>query len=216
MKNNENGRSMIEMLGVLAIVGVLSVGGIAGYTKAMTQYRINKTINQITHVSQNIRAFYATQRGDNKYSNLRAYSTCFSGGSLSTSFSGYLCSGAAIVQKAKLVPDDVYGGGDSGLENAFGGDFNIDGGAGYSGVFKIELTGIPEEACVAIATQNWEAVSAGILAVEVVGGNNYDLYCSKSWSISSCYDDRRLPIPLDKATSSCKSSDSNNLVFHFK
>ena len=35
MKNfeikNQNGRSMIEMLGVLAIIGVLSVGGIAGY-----------------------------------------------------------------------------------------------------------------------------------------------------------------------------------------
>ena len=29
------GRSMIEMLGVLSIVGVLSVGGIAGYSKAM-------------------------------------------------------------------------------------------------------------------------------------------------------------------------------------
>ena len=27
---NESGRSMIEMLGVLAIIGVLSVGGIAG------------------------------------------------------------------------------------------------------------------------------------------------------------------------------------------
>ena len=33
--NNEKGRSMIEMLGVLAIIGVLSVGGIAGYSKAM-------------------------------------------------------------------------------------------------------------------------------------------------------------------------------------
>lgn len=31
----EKGRSMIEMLGVLAIVGVLSVGGIAGYSKAI-------------------------------------------------------------------------------------------------------------------------------------------------------------------------------------
>jgi len=45
MKNlnvkNQNGRSMIEMLGVLAIIGVLSVGGIAGYSKAMTKYRIN-------------------------------------------------------------------------------------------------------------------------------------------------------------------------------
>jgi Tfp pilus assembly protein PilE len=42
IKLNEYGRSMIEMLGVLAIVGVLSVGGIAGYSKAMTNYKMNK------------------------------------------------------------------------------------------------------------------------------------------------------------------------------
>lgn len=42
MKNNQLGRSMIEMLGVLAIIGVLSVGGIAGYSKAMQMYAINK------------------------------------------------------------------------------------------------------------------------------------------------------------------------------
>ena len=38
------GRSMIEMLGVLAIIGVLSVGGIAGYSKAMEMYKVNKII----------------------------------------------------------------------------------------------------------------------------------------------------------------------------
>ena len=41
---NPLGRSMIEMLGVLAIIGVLSVGGIAGYSKAMMKYKINKTV----------------------------------------------------------------------------------------------------------------------------------------------------------------------------
>ena len=30
MKQKEKGRSMVEMLGVLAIIGVLSIGGIAG------------------------------------------------------------------------------------------------------------------------------------------------------------------------------------------
>ena len=34
------GRSMIEMLGVLAIVGILSVGAIAGFGKAMTTHRL--------------------------------------------------------------------------------------------------------------------------------------------------------------------------------
>ena len=59
---NQSGRSMIEMLGVLAIIGVLSVGGIAGYSKAMTKYRINKTIDQITQISQNVRMLYGRQR----------------------------------------------------------------------------------------------------------------------------------------------------------
>ena len=42
------GRSMVEMLGVLAIVGVLSVGAIAGYSKAMTKYKLNKQSEQIS------------------------------------------------------------------------------------------------------------------------------------------------------------------------
>ena len=37
-----SGRSMVEMLGVLAIIGVLSVGAIAGYSKAMEKYKLNK------------------------------------------------------------------------------------------------------------------------------------------------------------------------------
>ncbi len=49
-KNNQYGRSMVEMLGVLAIIGVLSVGGIAGYSKAMFKYKFNKTMDIITHV----------------------------------------------------------------------------------------------------------------------------------------------------------------------
>ena len=44
------GRSMIEMLGVLAIVAVLSVGGIAGYSKAMRMWNSNIQRSQITQI----------------------------------------------------------------------------------------------------------------------------------------------------------------------
>jgi Tfp pilus assembly protein PilE len=47
MKKNESGRSMVEMLGVLAIIGVLSVGGIAGYTMAMKKYKANEAAQAI-------------------------------------------------------------------------------------------------------------------------------------------------------------------------
>ena len=63
MQNNklDSGRSMVEMLGTLAIIGVLSVGGIAGYSYSMDKYKANQTINDvmlmgvdmITQLSQN-------------------------------------------------------------------------------------------------------------------------------------------------------------------
>ena len=47
---NYFGRSMIEMLGVLAIVGVLTVGGIAGYSKAMEKFKMNQLIEEYRNV----------------------------------------------------------------------------------------------------------------------------------------------------------------------
>ena len=44
-RKEEQGRSMVEMLGVLAVVGVLSVGGIAGYTYAMNKHYANELLN---------------------------------------------------------------------------------------------------------------------------------------------------------------------------
>lgn len=44
---SQSGRSMVEILGVLAIVGVLSIGSIMGYSYAMDKYRANTTVNDI-------------------------------------------------------------------------------------------------------------------------------------------------------------------------
>lgn len=46
-QNYETGRSMVEMLGTLAIIGVLSVGGVMGYSYGMDKYRANQIINDI-------------------------------------------------------------------------------------------------------------------------------------------------------------------------
>ena len=45
-----SGRSMVEMLGVLAIIGVLSVGAISGYSKAMMKYKLNKSLEQTFYI----------------------------------------------------------------------------------------------------------------------------------------------------------------------
>ena len=49
-QTNPLGRSMIEMLGVLAIIGVLTAGGIAGYGKAMMMWRSDQQKEQIAQI----------------------------------------------------------------------------------------------------------------------------------------------------------------------
>ena len=45
---SQSGRSMVEMLGVLAIIGVLSVGGIAGYSLSMRRHRANGVVDLVS------------------------------------------------------------------------------------------------------------------------------------------------------------------------
>ena len=68
------GRSMVEMLGVLAIIGVLSVGAIAGYSKAMFKYKLNKQAEQISWL-MNIMTQYQHEWKFNKHTNLVPYYT---------------------------------------------------------------------------------------------------------------------------------------------
>ena len=52
--NTQSGRSMVEMLGVLAIIGVLSVGAIAGYSKAMMKHKLNQHAVAVNMLINNV------------------------------------------------------------------------------------------------------------------------------------------------------------------
>lgn len=60
-ENCQSGRSMVEIIGVLAIIGVLSVGGIAAYTKAMEKINIDKSLTQFSEIIRNITKFSSKQ-----------------------------------------------------------------------------------------------------------------------------------------------------------
>ena len=53
---SQNGRSMVEMLGVLAIIGVLSVGGVYGYGVAMKKHKANELLHQASMLATTISA----------------------------------------------------------------------------------------------------------------------------------------------------------------
>lgn len=150
---------MIEMLGVLAIIGVLSVGGIAGYSKAMMQFKINKTAEQISQIVTNLRTLYLQQKD----------------------FEGLDTFGAISMG---IVPDDLdidasrHDG--SAIKNIFGGSVSISahpatGFANYGkefGAATISFYSIPTEACIALATMDWGS-SSGLIALSIGGSSGF-------------------------------------------
>ncbi len=61
-KQMESGRTMLEMIAVLAIMGVIMYGAIAGIGFGVTMYKINATYNQIEEISQGIIDLYSWSR----------------------------------------------------------------------------------------------------------------------------------------------------------
>jgi len=157
MKINQSGRSMIEMLGVLAIIGVLSVGGIAGYSKAMAKYRSNKMIEQVSMLITNIRTMYAQQQ-------------TYSGLNNRTAIEMGVVPEELIVQKINNGVGTPTGA----LRNVFGGpiqilESSVDGsGQDDKSAFIISSFNMSRDACVAIATSDWGAgSSSGLLGMHV-------------------------------------------------
>ncbi len=57
--HSQDGRSMIEMLGVLAIIAILSIGGIVGYKLAMNYYQADQIANEINLMRTDLKVKYA-------------------------------------------------------------------------------------------------------------------------------------------------------------
>ena len=148
MKNNQSGRSMVEMLGVLAIIGVLSAGGLAGYSKAMFKHKLNSTMDQLTMLVTNIRTMYGTQDNYNNLSVAQAY-------------------GLGIIAASASQGDNH-----SKMINPFKGNVVLAPVAARTGIeksgFTVAYKGLPKEACIALATSDWgTGAGSGYIGVQV-------------------------------------------------
>ena len=151
----QSGRSMIEMLGVLAIIGVLSVGGIAGDSKAMNKFKTNKVADQVSMLVANIKTMYAQQ---NTYEGL----------SNETAISLGVVPDELVVKTTK---DKVT---TTELLNSFNGKVFIfasdSTGGGDNKAFTIEFNNLSKEACITLATNDWgSGYSSGLIALRAAG-----------------------------------------------
>jgi len=220
---NETGRSMVEMLGVLAIIGVLSVGGIAGYSKAMDSYRVNKTIDQVSQIATNIRILFGSQKN---YADLGGGS-----GDANT---------WELVHKANLFPDEMVIKSGNEAENRvtdfvnpYGGIVNLyTRGVFTSGdnanSFVILYEKIPGSACISLATLNWNvaagdelvavAISSGSAQATFVGvkyGNTCKSELKDNYAVA-CVRDGHIPMSVQWASAVCKNGSNNYIAWKFQ
>ena len=185
MKMNENGRSMVEMLGVLAIIGVLSAGGLAGYSKAMFKHKLNSTMDQITMLVTNIRTMYGTQ---GNYDGL---------------------SGTSAINLG-IVPA-VMGSTSAGLTNPFKGSVAITeitlNGVAHGG-FTVKYSGLPKEACIALATSDFgSGAGSGFIGAQIDSKTESATYGNNE---GSAYD---MATALD-STNGCAEGSSITWTFY--
>jgi len=185
--NNQSGRSMIEMLGVLAIIGVLSVGGISGYSKAMAKYKLTKAQDQITMLLMNIRTAYAT----------------------SPSYSGL---DSATAADYNLAPNEMVTGTGSSrtLNGTFGGAVTVEackssgicGSTTSNTYFGIKMEKLGKEACRSLASSDWGA--DGLVSITVSGTTSHTHSTGSATS--------GLPIGLGDSASYC-NSETNDITW---
>lgn len=188
----EAGRSMVEMLGVLAIIGVLSVGGISGYSKAMAKYKASKAMDQLSLLIANIRTAFATVSSYGDLNNQTA-------------------------AQYSIVSRDMYANGLSGvtsngggLVNAFGGSlilgsypYNDIAGAGFAIVYN----GLNTEACVQLATADWG--TGGLAFVHIKGSAGSLPATTPTADETNIFDVGDMPIALSKAYTACGATNDS-------
>ena len=216
LKTNETGRSMIEMLGVLAIIGVLSVGGIAGYSKAMNKFKTNKVADNVSMIVANVKTLYAQQKTYEDLDNAEAVSM-------------------------GVIPDELISDRDAGtLINAFNGavfvsqsDSTVD---GDGKAFIIEFDSLSKEACITLATNDWgSGYSSGLIAMQVQGesvannatagnsgldtvmiGENAKATGGIAMPGATATGQTPVPMPVTTAATSCACATGNNCSISWK
>ena len=147
---------MIEMLGVLAIIGVLSVGGIAGYSKAMIKFKTNTLLQQISTIISNTQILYAQQKNHEG-----------------------LDSETAI--QMGIIPAELISSDGKTLVDSFGDELDLTDWGNYSLIGFI-LSMSTKEKCLAVSNADWNAFNPWIVGLTSEGGSGEWLtYCTNKY-----------------------------------
>ena len=128
--NNQTGRSMIEMLAVLMIMGILTVGVMAGFNQMISKYNASKMHADIHSIYSEVVNLYAWQRN---------FPPAFD--------SKELC-------ENDIFPDGCTGDKKDEALNPFDGSYDLT--PNEDGTLTIEANNIDPDACKDLCLREWD------------------------------------------------------------
>ncbi|MBP5215609.1 MAG: hypothetical protein J6039_03520 [Alphaproteobacteria bacterium] len=147
---SQSGRSMIEMLGVLAIVGILTVGGFSLVTKVNTSNQVNTVIDEISSLALKVRVIARDYPGANG------------------DMTEYVYNGRAYPDSLSYASTVFTGGSDV--------DYKVYYYHTNASLFIIQASNLNTEMCMEVLTSNWGSPSTngfmGIKLGEAVSDSN--------------------------------------------
>ena len=154
--SNDSGRSMVEIVGVLAVMGLITAGAFVLITSSMASQKRNRAADDFANIVQNIRGLFA--EADNV-------------SNLPTSVS----EGTSLLNALHISSKTPFGGNTTysvvkGTEEHNGGSYTFQ----ADDYFIIKLTGLDDEDCWALVARSW-----GQAFDESCEGNVLSIYYSK-------------------------------------
>jgi len=187
-KSDQFGRSMIEMLGVLSVVGVLSVGGLSVVNSAQQRKNEGQLVADTAQIAM-ISKKLACQYDD-------AYST----------YTNFL-------NRSEAIPSNLtYNSSSNQIEGVMDSITKVTGNDKY---FAVSVEGINESACIKMATTDWgKRNSNGCLGVSI-GANDLSTCMLSGNCASSAFavtSNDASKYPMSAATAATHCSGNNNTV----
>lgn len=199
-KAMQYGRSMIEMLGVLAIIGILTVGGFNLVMKVRTHQNINEVTDNITSLAYKVRAVARDYDGlaglytDKAYL-ARAYPDTLE----------YNASSQALVDRNDVAYTVYYNG---------------NSGEGKSILFMISASGLSTEMCLNMVSANYGTkATSGFVGMSIGDANIMSAVSAignKSSDNIAIPGDVSHPMPMSLGTASRFCSENVTMYFAFR
>lgn len=167
------------------------IGFYSGYTKAMSKYKLNKVLDEVSLIIANTKVLFS---GQESYEKLNA----------------------DLAKRFQIIPEEMISSDSDKVITALGGEADIYASGkdaeGDNKAFIVEVKGLPDEACVSLVTEYWQNSNFVAMGINEPIDDRYIGSCKPQDNVVCANGE---PMNAFAAFESCQNSDNNTVYWKF-